>query len=282
MAVWLPLEASAEGERCRRPVDSLPRHVILADGELDEEAAVELVGACPRGGAGIAHGRICGSAAQSHLPAPEPSGKTKRVPGATRPSPSVSMKSPSRPRRSARGGRARRCRSRLRGWCRRTPDRRLPAASSRARSGESRRGTGGCEASQPPPRTTGRGTCPTRPRRPARPVAIRARRGRRATPARRSPPGTRAGCFSRRCGASSSGRCAVREIAPRRGRRTASTNRTRPWGTSGPRHGAGRRALARLGAAAGAHHWSRSSTAARKSSMGKLGPGSVWPPPFGG
>src|SRR5258705_7231882 len=67
----MPHEAPADGERCRRPLDSLPRLGILAGGEFDEEAAVKLVGACPRGGAEITGGGICGSAAQSHLPAPE-------------------------------------------------------------------------------------------------------------------------------------------------------------------------------------------------------------------
>ncbi len=69
--MWQALEAPADGERCRRPLDSLPRIGILAGGEFDEEATAELVGACPRGGAEIAGGAICGSAAQSHLPAPE-------------------------------------------------------------------------------------------------------------------------------------------------------------------------------------------------------------------
>jgi len=64
-------ETPADGERCRRPVGSLPRLGILAGGEFDEEAAVELVGACPRGGAEIAGGPICGSAVQSQPPAPE-------------------------------------------------------------------------------------------------------------------------------------------------------------------------------------------------------------------
>ena len=70
-AVWHALEAPVDGERCWRPLDDLPRLGIFAGGEFDEEAAVELVGACPRGGAEIAGGTICGSAAQSHLPAPE-------------------------------------------------------------------------------------------------------------------------------------------------------------------------------------------------------------------
>ena len=69
--MWRAHEAPADGERCRRPVGSLPRLGILAGGEFDEEAAAELVGACPRGGAEIAGGTIGGSAVQSHLPAPE-------------------------------------------------------------------------------------------------------------------------------------------------------------------------------------------------------------------
>jgi hypothetical protein len=69
--VWRAHEAPADGERCRRPLDGLPRLGILAGGEFDEEAAAELVGACPRGGAEIAGGTICGLAAQSHLPAPK-------------------------------------------------------------------------------------------------------------------------------------------------------------------------------------------------------------------
>ena len=61
-AVWQTHEAPADGERCRRPIDSLPRLGILAGGEFDEEAAVEFVGAGPRGGAEKAGGTICGSA----------------------------------------------------------------------------------------------------------------------------------------------------------------------------------------------------------------------------
>ena len=70
-ALLEPLEAPADGERCRRPVGSLPRLGILAGGEFDEEAAVELIGACSRGGVERTSGRICGSVAQSHLSAPE-------------------------------------------------------------------------------------------------------------------------------------------------------------------------------------------------------------------
>ena len=70
-AVWQAHEAPADGERCWWPLDGLPRLGVFAGGELDEEAAVGLVGACPRGGAEIAGGSICGSAVQSHLPAPE-------------------------------------------------------------------------------------------------------------------------------------------------------------------------------------------------------------------
>lgn len=66
-----PHEAPADGERRRRPIDGLPRLGILASGEFDDEAAAELVGAGPRRGVEIAGGTICGSAAQSHLPAPE-------------------------------------------------------------------------------------------------------------------------------------------------------------------------------------------------------------------
>ncbi len=64
-------EAPADGERCRRPLDSLPRLGILAGGEFDEEAAAEIVGACPRGGAELADTGIRRSAVQSHPPAPE-------------------------------------------------------------------------------------------------------------------------------------------------------------------------------------------------------------------
>jgi hypothetical protein len=35
------------------------------------EAAVEFIGRCPPGGVEIADGRICRSAAQTHLPAPD-------------------------------------------------------------------------------------------------------------------------------------------------------------------------------------------------------------------
>jgi hypothetical protein len=45
--MWQAHEAPADGERCRRPIDGLPRLGILADGEFDKEAAVERVGACP-------------------------------------------------------------------------------------------------------------------------------------------------------------------------------------------------------------------------------------------
>jgi len=67
-------EAPAEGEWRRRPIDGLFRVGILADGEFDEEAAAEIVRACPRGGAEIAVGTICRPAIQSHLSAP----KTRR------------------------------------------------------------------------------------------------------------------------------------------------------------------------------------------------------------
>ena len=70
-ARWQAREAPANGKRRRRPLDSLPRLGILAGGEFDEEAAAEFIGACPRVGAEIAVGTICGSAVQSHLPAPE-------------------------------------------------------------------------------------------------------------------------------------------------------------------------------------------------------------------
>lgn len=66
--MWQPLETPADSERRRRPLDDLPRLDILAGGELDEEAAVKLVGTCPRGGAEIAGGPVCGSAAQRPLP----------------------------------------------------------------------------------------------------------------------------------------------------------------------------------------------------------------------
>ena len=69
--MWLAHEAPADGERCRRPLNSLPRVGILAGGEFDEEAADELVGAGALAGAEIAAGAICGLAAQSHLPAPQ-------------------------------------------------------------------------------------------------------------------------------------------------------------------------------------------------------------------
>ncbi|MDT4965668.1 MAG: hypothetical protein QOJ64_405 [Acidobacteriota bacterium] len=65
------LEAPADGERRRRPVGGLSRIGIRTGGEFDEEAAAELVGACPGSGAEIAGGNIRGSAVQSHLPAPE-------------------------------------------------------------------------------------------------------------------------------------------------------------------------------------------------------------------
>ena len=64
-AVWQPFEAPVDGERCRRPLDGLPRLDIHAGGELDEKAAVNLVGACPRGGEERTGGPICGPAAQT-------------------------------------------------------------------------------------------------------------------------------------------------------------------------------------------------------------------------
>src|SRR5258705_10741474 len=71
IAVCQALEAPADSEWCRRPLYGLPRLGIFAGGELDEEAAAELVGACPRGGVEMADTGIRGSAAQFHLPAPE-------------------------------------------------------------------------------------------------------------------------------------------------------------------------------------------------------------------
>ena len=65
--LWEPLVASAKGERCRWPLDGLPGLDILAGGELDEESAVQLVGAFQRGGVERAGGPICGSAAQPPL-----------------------------------------------------------------------------------------------------------------------------------------------------------------------------------------------------------------------
>ena len=70
-AGWQVRETPADGERCRRPLDSLSRFSIFAVGEFDEEAAVELAGACPRGGVERAGGTICGPAIQPHVPAPE-------------------------------------------------------------------------------------------------------------------------------------------------------------------------------------------------------------------
>ena len=62
-AGWQVHETPAEGERCRRPIDGLPRLGIFAGGELDEEAAAEIVGACSRGGVELADAGIRGSAA---------------------------------------------------------------------------------------------------------------------------------------------------------------------------------------------------------------------------
>jgi hypothetical protein len=64
-------EAPADGERRRRPIGGLLRFGILAGGELDEEAAAELVGSGSRAGAEIAGSTICGSAAQSQMLTPE-------------------------------------------------------------------------------------------------------------------------------------------------------------------------------------------------------------------
>ena len=69
--MWRSDKAPADTERCRRPIDGLPRFGIFAGGKFDEEVAAELVGACPRAGAEIAGGTICGLAVQSHLPAPK-------------------------------------------------------------------------------------------------------------------------------------------------------------------------------------------------------------------
>lgn len=64
-------EAPADRERCRWPVGALPRLGILAVGERDEEAAAELVGAYPRGGAEIAGGTIGWAAVESQPRASE-------------------------------------------------------------------------------------------------------------------------------------------------------------------------------------------------------------------
>jgi hypothetical protein len=70
-----------DGERCRRPIDGLPRLGIFAGGELDKEATVELVGAYPRDGVEITDGGIRGSAAQSHPLAPETQREHEARPG---------------------------------------------------------------------------------------------------------------------------------------------------------------------------------------------------------
>ena len=67
LSLWQAREASPNGERRRRPLDDLPRLGIFAGGELDEEAAIEHVGAGPRGGVEIAGGPIPWSAAQRPL-----------------------------------------------------------------------------------------------------------------------------------------------------------------------------------------------------------------------
>jgi hypothetical protein len=54
MAVWRARETPADGERRLPPLDDLPRLDVLAGDEFGEEAAVELAGACPRGGAEVA------------------------------------------------------------------------------------------------------------------------------------------------------------------------------------------------------------------------------------
>ena len=68
MVAWQSLESPADSERCWRPLDDLPRLGILAGGEFDEEASVERAGACLYGVVEIAHGLVCGSAAQRPLP----------------------------------------------------------------------------------------------------------------------------------------------------------------------------------------------------------------------
>ena len=65
---WQAREASPDGERRWRPLNDLPRLGIFAGGKLDQEAAVEHVGAGPRSGLEIAGGTISWSAAQRPLP----------------------------------------------------------------------------------------------------------------------------------------------------------------------------------------------------------------------
>ena len=67
LATWQALETPANGERCWRPFDDLPRLGIFAGGEFNEEATVESVGNGPRGSGEVAGGSVCGPAAQHPL-----------------------------------------------------------------------------------------------------------------------------------------------------------------------------------------------------------------------
>ncbi len=79
-SLWQAREASPDGKRRRRPFDDLPRLGIFAGGKLDEEAAVEHVGAGARGGLEISGGSISWSAAQRPLPFREQDRKHEACP----------------------------------------------------------------------------------------------------------------------------------------------------------------------------------------------------------
>jgi hypothetical protein len=70
-AVWQARKTAADSERCRRPVNELPGLSVFASRQLDEEFAIETIGACPRSGLKIADAADRGSTAQFHPPATE-------------------------------------------------------------------------------------------------------------------------------------------------------------------------------------------------------------------